>query len=99
MLKNNQLEEEKRNRTAMLERLLPPKVVRSLLDHGKYEPESYSQCGLFFSDIENFTVMCMNLNPRQVFDLLDQVYRVMDECTAKHKLYKVETMLVFRYLY
>lgn len=34
----------------------------------------------------------MNLKPEQIFDLLDEVYKVMDECCARHSLYKVETI-------
>lgn len=73
----------------LLQKLLPNQVASELLSRGYHEPEQYEMCGIFFSDIEGFTTIASTVTPAQVFDLLNQLYHVMDHVCNSFGLYKV----------
>lgn len=79
--------------TAMLNQILPQSVSDTLKSGEMAEPELFDNVTVFFSDVENFTAICAQCSPKQVWDLLNDLYTVMDLCTEKYKtLYKVETI-------
>ena len=45
-----------------------------------------------FSDIVGFTVISQTLTALKVSDLLDRLYRALDDCANRHKVFKVETI-------
>lgn len=78
--------------TAMLNSLLPRPVSDAIRDGRKVEPELFDNVTLFFSDVEGFTSICSECSPRNVVDMLNELYTVMDYCTTLFPLYKVETI-------
>jgi class 3 adenylate cyclase len=56
------------------------------------EPEQHSEVTIFFSDIVGFTNLSASLTPAQVMDMLNRLYQALDKLTAKHGLFKVETI-------
>lgn len=78
--------------TAIINSLLPRAVSDALKQGIKVEPELFDNVTLFFSDVEGFTSICSECSPMKVFDMLNELYTVMDYCTTLFPLYKVETI-------
>eukprot|EP00930_Biecheleria_cincta_P086739 TRINITY_DN7599_c0_g1_i1.p1 TRINITY_DN7599_c0_g1~~TRINITY_DN7599_c0_g1_i1.p1 ORF type:complete len:585 (+),score=92.45 TRINITY_DN7599_c0_g1_i1:60-1814(+) len=86
------LENEKRLRQSLLDRMLPPRVSSELLQGDGVIPQFYPQVAIFFSDIVGFTNIASSVPPHAVLALLNELYTVMDLCASTAGIYKVETI-------
>jgi len=77
---------------ALLQDILPAKVIKALSEGRKVEPESYDPVTIFFSDIVGFTKISQTLPPEKVMAMLDDMYSRFDQLVKKHGLFKVETI-------
>ena len=70
----------------------PPYILEALR---KGEPIPYREhpsVTVFFSDIVGFTTISSSLQPVNVMEMLNRLYRGFDELVIKYDLYKVETV-------
>jgi len=73
--------------------MLPSNIANKLSKGNVIKPEKHEFVCLFMSDIESFTPFASNLDPLEVFKMLNRLYRVMDFClTFFPTLYKLETV-------
>ena len=87
------LERERSLVTKLLYTMVPPKIARDLSNGMPVEPELFKYCVIFFSDIEGFTAFGDSHTPFEVFDMLNNLFSVMDYVTTCFPtLYKVETV-------
>jgi len=83
---------ERRTNQALLQQILPAQVAKQLLSGKQVEPEKFEEVTIFFSDVVGFTDICAQVPPIKVVKMLNELYTVMDYCTAQFPLYKVETI-------
>ena len=83
---------DRRTNQALLQQILPPQVAKQLLSGKQVEPEKFEEVTIFFSDVVGFTDICAQVPPIKVVKMLNELYTVMDYCTAQFPLYKVETI-------
>lgn len=72
--------------------IFPRHIAEALRDGRAVEAEHKDSVTIFFSDIVGFTSISSELEPRKVAALLDRLYTVFDELSAKHDVFKVETI-------
>ncbi|KAL0037387.1 hypothetical protein WJX79_005383 [Trebouxia sp. C0005] len=77
---------------ALLNQMLPSKVLAALTDGRTPEPEQYDCVTVIFCDIMDFNELSATLQPQQVMEMLDRLYNVLDNLALRHQLFKVETI-------
>ena len=77
---------------ALVRQMLPRKVCIPLREGKKVPPEAFQGVSIFFSDVVGFTTISSEVEPIIVHELLNNLFTVMDYCTALFPLYKVETI-------
>ena len=76
----------------LLNAVFPPAVAAALAEGRRVEPQEFACVTVFFSDIVGFTDISARLAPAKVMHMLDRLYNRLDLLTAKHGLFKVETI-------
>ncbi|KAL7570913.1 hypothetical protein ACA910_002546 [Epithemia clementina (nom. ined.)] len=76
----------------LLEEIFPAHIAEALRNGDKVEPETRDEVTIVFSDIVGFTSLSSTMSPIQVSDMLDRLYTKMDEMSARHEIFKVETI-------
>jgi len=60
------------------------------------QAEYYTDVSVMFTDIVGYTQMCCDLSPLHVMNLLNELYTVLDFCTAQFPtLYKVKLRCIY----
>ena len=72
--------------------VFPRHIAEALRDGRTIEPEHKDCITLFFSDIVGFTDISSKLEPHKVASLLDRLYNIFDDLSAKYEVFKVETI-------
>ncbi|KAL3157894.1 hypothetical protein ABBQ32_012304 [Trebouxia sp. C0010 RCD-2024] len=77
---------------ALLNQMLPSKVLAALREGRTPDPEPYDCVTVIFCDLVDYNLLSAALQPHQVVELLDRLYQVLDNLAIRHNLFKVETI-------
>ncbi|KAJ8319766.1 hypothetical protein KUTeg_001353, partial [Tegillarca granosa] len=86
------LEKERKRSENILHQMLPVSVAKRLMKEETVIPESFSSVTIYFSDICGFTDICSRITSIQVVEMLNLLYRTLDDLLEKYDVYKVETI-------
>ena len=86
------LHEEKLKVEQLLLELLPTSVANKLKTGHQIQPETFDDVTVFFSDIVSFTRISAAGTPIDVVKMLNLMYTMFDDVSAKYDVYKVATI-------
>jgi len=76
----------------LLLNILPGPIAQRLRDGEQIIADRHEDLSLIFADIVGFTQMSGNLPPERVIDLLDDLFRSLDELVETYGLEKIKTI-------
>lgn len=83
------LKEQQERSNKLIQSMLPNPVADALLRGEEIMPKQYDSVTIMFSDLTNFAELTAEWEPRQIVDLLNQMYTEFDEILPCHSVYKV----------
>lgn len=72
--------------------ILPASIAKRLREGETVIADRFEDVTLLFADIVGFTQLSARMEPSQVVDLLNQLFRLFDELADRHGLEKVKTI-------
>jgi guanylate cyclase len=75
----------------LLLNILPSSIAERLKNSPDLIADHFEQASILFADIQDFTPLCKDLSPRQLVNLLNEVFCVFDNITKKYGLEKIKT--------
>jgi len=76
----------------LLLNILPAPIAQRLRNGEKVIADRHEDLSLMFADIVGFTQMSSHLTPEEVIDLLDDLFRHVDELVDRYELEKIKTI-------
>ncbi|OKH15234.1 adenylate/guanylate cyclase domain-containing protein [[Limnothrix rosea] IAM M-220] len=83
-------EQEKSN--SLLLNILPPKIARQLKDGSKPVADGFGNVTILFADIVGFTKLSESYPPRELVDLLNEIFSAFDNLCESLRLEKIKTI-------
>ncbi|KAI8804905.1 nucleotide cyclase [Cladochytrium replicatum] len=88
----NEIEDRMSNSEALLERMMPPRVLEQIKSGKGTDAEEYDSVTVFFSDITNFTVLSGRTTTKDMLASLNSLWIEYDVIAKRWSIYKVETI-------
>jgi class 3 adenylate cyclase len=86
------LEYEQQRSERLLLNILPKEIAERLKGGERDIADYYFEASVLFADIVNFTPLAARLKPKQIVDMLNQIFSAFDELTARYGLEKIKTI-------
>ena len=86
------LEEERQRSEHLLLNVLPATIADRLKSGEEGIAEAFPEVSVLFSDIVGFTKMSARVGAKQVVDMLNEVFGLLDELAIKHGVEKIKTI-------
>lgn len=86
------IEEEKRKNTELLNLIFPSDIAEKLWNGEKIMARSIENVTLLYSDIVGFTSICSTAQPIQIVEMLKSLYLDFDNACGLLDIYKLETI-------
>ena len=90
---NYQLAEERSTVERLLLNVLPESISQRLRSRpNRRIVDNFADVAILFADIANFTPLSDRISPRQLVELLDEIFSIFDELAERHGLEKIKTI-------
>ncbi len=87
-----EIEVEKNNIKQIMTKILPLDIAIELQEKKRVEPKYIDECSVLFSDFAGFTQLTENISPKNLIDLLHQIFCKFDEICKKNEVEKIKTI-------
>ena len=87
-----EIEIEKNNIKHLMTKILPLDIAIELQEKKRVEPKYIDECSVLFSDFAGFTQLTENISPKNLIDLLHQIFCKFDEICKKNEVEKIKTI-------
>jgi PAS domain S-box-containing protein len=86
------MEVEKTAAETLLMNVLPDKIARRLMDEQQHIAESHENAAILFADIVGFTEMSQVMTPKEVVQMLNELFSTFDTLVERYALNKIKTI-------
>ena len=87
-----QLSEERQHSERLLNNILPAIIAERLRNGESMIAETFPEVTVLFADIVGFTELSARLGPREIVNMLNDVFGRFDKLVVEHKLEKIKTI-------
>ncbi|CAJ0596903.1 unnamed protein product [Cylicocyclus nassatus] len=87
-----ELEAEKQKTDLILKDMLPLPIANQLMNGEHIEACQYEQATVMFTDVPNFQSILPHSQPKDIVQMLNELFHRFDRLVVMHKVYKVETV-------
>jgi class 3 adenylate cyclase len=87
-----ELEIERNRSERLLLNILPEAVAQKLKQDQRTIAESFAEASVLFADVVGFTELSSGIPPRELVELLNQIFSQFDALAEKHQLEKIKTI-------
>jgi adenylate cyclase len=91
-LRTRELAEEHARSERLLLNILPQPIADRLKSEERTIADSFEDVTVLFADIVDFTPFAARLEPKDVVDVLDSVFSMLDDIAGSHGLEKIKTI-------
>ncbi|MBE9129570.1 MULTISPECIES: adenylate/guanylate cyclase domain-containing protein [unclassified Coleofasciculus] len=88
----NALRNEQEKSERLLLNTLPQAIVEELKERSSATPTQFEDASFLFADIASFTPKSSSMTPREVVNLLNQIFSAFDELVQRHGVEKIRTI-------
>ncbi|VDP48281.1 unnamed protein product [Heligmosomoides polygyrus] len=86
------LESEKYKTDLILRDMLPAAIANQLMNDEHIEAREFEQATVMFADVPNFQAMLPHSQPKDIVQMLNNLFHRFDRLVVMHKVFKVETV-------
>ena len=90
--RTRELVEEKDKSERLLLNILPGPIAAELREHGVATTRLYEDVSILFTDFQDFTRTCSNIDPERLVEELNEVFAAFDDICRSHRLEKLKTI-------
>ena len=87
-----ELEVEKNNIKQIMTKVLPVNIAIELQDKKRVDPKYVDECSVLFTDFVGFTQLTEKSSPKNLIDLLHQIFCKFDEICRQNNIEKIKTI-------
>tara|TARA_B100000029_G_scaffold70791_1_gene62859 strand:+ start:1131 stop:2333 length:1203 start_codon:yes stop_codon:yes gene_type:complete len=87
-----ELEAEKNNIKQIMKKVLPVNIAIELQEKKRVEPKYIDECSVLFTDFVGFTQLTEKSSPKNLVDLLHQIFCKFDAICRQNKIEKIKTI-------
>ena len=87
-----ELEVEKNNIKNIMKKVLPVNIAIELQEKKRVEPKYIDECSVLFTDFVGFTQLTEKSSPKNLVELLHQMFCKFDEICRQNKIEKIKTI-------
>jgi adenylate cyclase len=87
-----QLEKERDRSERLLLNILPVSIAERLKQRQETIADGFAEASVLFADIAGFTGLAASRSPREVVDLLNEIFSEFDHLAEKHGVEKIKTI-------
>ena len=91
-LQQIQLEEEREKSDRLLLNILPVSIAERLKQKQETIADGFAEATVLFADIAGFTRLAASRSPREVVDMLNDIFSEFDHLAEKHGVEKIKTI-------
>ncbi len=87
-----ELEVEKNNIKQIMKKVLPVNIAIELQEKKRVEPKYIDECSVLFTDFVGFTQLTEKSSPKNLVELLHQIFCKFDEICRQNQIEKIKTI-------
>ncbi len=88
----NELRQQRQQADRLLVNILPYRIAQRLKSGSRTIAESLDQVSVLFADLVDFTAASTTMSPRQLVNMLNEVFSIFDQLAEFYRLEKIKTI-------